>query len=115
MVGANFHGVNTADVRVIKLVVRPLMRGGIKKRFDIDTLLGDLPRFRPLFVLEVKTYSCFLLLRGFRLVERTSRFADYKGLPFCNLSREDIGYESRFCGLCVVLIELILVPRTLGL
>src|SRR3954467_4758299 len=63
-VGANFHGVNTADVRVIELVVRPLLRGGIEERVDIDTILGDLPRFRPLFILEVKTYSCFLLLRA---------------------------------------------------
>ena len=55
---------DTTDVRVIELVVRPLLRGGIKERVDIDTVLGDLPRFRPLFVLEVKTYSCFLLLRG---------------------------------------------------
>src|SRR3954463_1877543 len=98
MVGANFHGVNTADVRVIELVVSPLLRGGMKERVDIDTVLGDLPRFRPLFVLEVKTYSCFLLLMGFRLVERTSRFEDYKGLPARNLSRGDLGYESRFCG-----------------
>src|SRR3954468_5488353 len=77
--GANCHGVNTADVRVIELVVRPLLRGGIKERVDIDTVLGGLPRFWPLFVLEVKTYSCFLLLRGFRLVERTSQLADYQG------------------------------------
>src|SRR3954462_7928776 len=78
-VGANCHGVNTSDVRVIELVVRPLLRGGIEERVDIDTVLGDLPRFRPLFVLEVKTYSYVLLLRDFRLVERTSRLADYKG------------------------------------
>src|SRR3954470_21152166 len=63
MVGANFRGVVIADVRVIELIVRPLLRGDIKERVDIDTVLGDLPRFRPLFVLEVKTYSCFLLLR----------------------------------------------------
>src|SRR3954470_9506677 len=62
MVGANCRGVNTTDVRVIELVVRPLLRGGIKERVDIDNVLGDLPRFPPLFVLEVKTYSCFLLL-----------------------------------------------------
>src|SRR4051812_17901608 len=62
-VGANYHGVVTADVRVSKLDVRPLLQGGIEERVDIDTVLGDLPRFRPLFVLEVKTYSCFLLLR----------------------------------------------------
>src|SRR3954467_4736013 len=73
------RGVNTTDVRVIELAVRPLLRGGIKERVDIDTVLGDLPRFRPLFVFEVRTYSCFLLLRGFRLVERTSRLADFKG------------------------------------
>src|SRR4051812_14759581 len=78
MVGANCCGVNTTDVRVIELVVRPLLRGGIEERVDIDTVLGVLPRFRPLFVLEVKAYSCFLLLRGFRLVEKTSRLADYK-------------------------------------
>src|SRR3954462_12417564 len=83
-VGANCHGVNTADVRVIELVVRPLLRGGIEERVGIDMVLGDLPRFRPLFVLEVKICSCFLLLRGFRLVERTSRLADYKGLSACN-------------------------------
>src|SRR3954470_5510268 len=77
-VGANCRGVNTADVRVIGLVVRPLLRGGIEERVDIDTVLGDLPRFWPLFVLKVKTYSCFLLFRCFRLVERTSRLADYK-------------------------------------
>src|SRR3954467_12480045 len=77
-VGANFHGVNTADVRVIELVVRPLLRGGIEERIDIDTVLDDLPRFRPLFVLDVKTYSFFLLLRDFWLVERTSQFAEYK-------------------------------------
>src|SRR4051812_33621550 len=88
-VGANCRGVNTADVRVIKLVVRPLLRGGIKERVDIDTVLGDLPRFRPLFVLKVKTYSSFLLLRGFRLVERTSHLEDYKGcrLVTCVLGR----------------------------
>ena len=63
MVGTNCRGVNTADVRVIELLVRPLLRGGIEERVDIDMLLGDLPRFRHLFVLEVKTYSCFLLLR----------------------------------------------------
>ena len=57
------RGVNTADVRVTELVVRPLLRGGIEERVDIDTIFGDLPRFRSLFVLEVKTYSCFLLLR----------------------------------------------------
>ena len=57
------RGVNTTDVRVIELVVRPLLRGGIEERVGIDMVLGDLPRFRPLFVLEVKTYSCFLLLR----------------------------------------------------
>src|SRR3954470_1040841 len=78
-VGANCRGVNTTDVRVIELVVRPLLQGGIEERVDIDTVLGDLPRFRPLFVLEVNTYSCFLLLRGFQLVERTSRLANYKG------------------------------------
>src|SRR3954462_8718005 len=60
--GANCRGVVTADVRVIELVVRPLLRGGIEERTDIDTVLGDLPRFRTLFVLEVKTYSWFLLL-----------------------------------------------------
>src|SRR4051812_3019654 len=68
-VGANCHGVFTADVRVIKLVVRPLLRGGIEERVGIDTVLSDLHRFRPLFVLEVKTYSCFLLLRGSGLSE----------------------------------------------
>src|SRR3954467_3116631 len=73
------RGVNTVDVRVIELVLRPLLRGGIEERVDIDTVLGDLPRFWPLFVFEIKTYSIFLLLRGFRLVERTSRLADYKG------------------------------------
>src|SRR3954464_15152088 len=83
-VGANCRGVNTTDVRVIELVVRPLLRGGIEERVDIDMVLDDLPRFRPLFVLEVKTYSCFLLLRGFRVVERTSRLVDYKGLPARN-------------------------------
>src|SRR4051812_43289646 len=77
-VGANCREVNTTDVRVIELVVRHLLRGGIEERVDIDTILSDLPRFRPLFVLEVKTYSRFLLLRGFRLVEKTSRLADYK-------------------------------------
>ena len=89
-VGAHCRGINTADVRVIELVVRPLLRGGIKERVDIDTVLGDLPRFRPLFVLEVNTYSCFLLLRGFRLVEMTSRFLDYKGLPARNLCLGEI-------------------------
>src|SRR3954467_2190311 len=89
-VGANFHGVNTADVRVIELVVRPLLRGGIEERVDIETVLGNLPRFRPLFVLEVKSYSCFLLLRGFRLVKRTIRLADYKGLPARNLCLDKI-------------------------
>src|SRR4051812_21014659 len=89
-VGANCHGVNTTDVRVIELVVRPLLRGGIEERVDIDTVLGDLPRFRPLFVLEVKTNSCFLLLKGFRLVERTSRLADYKDLSARNLCLGEI-------------------------
>src|SRR3954471_4864997 len=90
MVGANYRGVNTADVRVIELIVRPLLRGGIVERVDIDTVLGDLPRFRPLFVLEVKTYSCFLLLRTFRLVERTNQFTDYKGVPARNLCLGEI-------------------------
>src|SRR4051812_29381807 len=89
-VDANCRGVNTEDFRVIELVVRPLLRGGIKERVDIDTVLGDLPRFRPHFVLEVKTYSCFLLLRGFRLVERTSQLADYKGLSARNLCLGEI-------------------------
>src|ERR1041385_9200371 len=83
--GANCRGVVTTDVRVIELVVRPLLRGGIKERVDIDTVLGNLPRFRPLFVLEVNTYSCFLLLRGFQPVKRTSRYLDYKGLSARNL------------------------------
>ena len=61
--GANCHGVVTADVRLIELVVRPLQRGGIEERVDIDKGLGDLPRFQPLFFLEVKSYSSFLLLR----------------------------------------------------
>ena len=87
--GANCRGVKTADVRVIELVVRPLLRRGIEERVDMDTVLGDLPRFPCLFVIEVKTYSCFLLLRGFRLVKRTSRLADYKGcrLITCVLMR----------------------------
>src|ERR1041385_506892 len=76
--GGICRGIKTSDVVVTEGAERPLLRGGIKERVDIDTVLGDLPRFRPLFVLEVNTYSCFLLLRGFRLVERTSRFADYK-------------------------------------
>ena len=63
MHGGICRGVVTSDVRVIELVVRPLLRGGIKERVDIDMVLGDLRRFRPLFILEVKTYSCFLLLR----------------------------------------------------
>ena len=88
--GANCRGVVTTDVRVIELVVRPLLRGGIKERVDIDTVLGNLTRFRPLFVLEVKTYSCFLLLRAFRLVERTGRLLDYKGLPDHNLCLGEI-------------------------
>ena len=90
MANKKCRGVNTTDVRVIKLVVRPLLRGGIEERVDIDKVLGDLPRFRPLFVLEVNTYPCFLLLRGFRLVERTSRFLDYKGLPARNLRLGEI-------------------------
>ena len=60
-VGANCHGVVTADVRVIELVVRPLLLGAIKERVNINAVLGDLPRFRPLFVVEVKTYSCWLV------------------------------------------------------
>src|SRR3954470_19162722 len=57
------RGKVTADVRRVGLIMRPLLRGGIEERVDIDTRLGDLPWFRPLFCLEVKTYSCFLLLR----------------------------------------------------
>src|SRR4051812_30403376 len=70
------RGINPTDVRVIKLVVRPLLRGGIEERVNIDTVLGGLPRFRTLFVLEVKTYSYFLLLRVSGLS---------KGLPGCGL------------------------------
>ena len=57
------RGKVTADVRRAGQIMRPLLRGGIEERVDIDTVLGDLPRFRPLIVLEVKTYRCFLLLR----------------------------------------------------
>ena len=37
----NYRGVVTADVRVIELVVRPLLRGGIEERVGIDMVLGD--------------------------------------------------------------------------
>ena len=40
----------TADVRRAGLIMRPLLRGGIEERVDIDRRLGDLPRIRPLFV-----------------------------------------------------------------
>src|SRR4051812_42452725 len=39
----------TVDVRRVLLIMRPLLRGGSKERAYIDTRLGDLPRFRPLF------------------------------------------------------------------
>src|SRR3954465_678539 len=117
MVGADYRGVNTVDVRVIELVVRPLLIGVIEERVDIDTVLGDLPRFRPLFILEVKTYSCFLLLRGFRLVERTSRLADYKGCWFvtCVSGRSRLRVMLWWIICCVPCRELVLLPRTLGL
>src|SRR3954463_10187616 len=48
-VGANCRGKVTVDVRRAGQIMRPLLRGGIEERFNIDMRLDDLPRFRPLF------------------------------------------------------------------
>ena len=44
------RGKVTTDVRRFGVIMRPLLQGGIEERVNIDTRLGDLPRFRPLFV-----------------------------------------------------------------
>ena len=60
--GANFHGEVTADVLMKGLNVGTLLRGGFEEVSRREHETRDLPRFRPLFMLEVKTYSCFSII-----------------------------------------------------
>ena len=62
------RGVKTVDVRVIELVVRPLLRGGIEERADIDTRLGDLPSFGP-SLSRGKDLLLILIIEWNRLIE----------------------------------------------
>src|ERR1041385_2617448 len=50
MVGVNWRGKVTVDVRRVELNMRPLLRGDFMERVDIDKRLDHLPRFQPLFV-----------------------------------------------------------------
>ena len=80
--GVNCRGKVTADVLIGGLNVGTWLQGGFEEVSQRAQETRDLPRFRPLFVLEVKTYSCFSII-GCRLLE-------YKGAGLLPMPREDL-------------------------
>ena len=82
MVGANCRGKVTADVLIVGHNMGTWLRGGFEEVSRREHETQDLPRFRPLFMLEVKTYSCFSIM-GCRLLV-------YKGAGLLPMPREDL-------------------------
>ena len=70
------------DVLIGGLNVGTWLRGGFEEVSRREQKTRDLPRFQPLFVLEVKTYSWFSII-GCPLLE-------YKGAGLLPVPREDL-------------------------